>query len=112
MAVSEDSLVGRQRGGPSGRRRRRPRCGRRRWTDLRRRHRRESRRGGAWHEAWIALAAWLEGLASSLAPPTPDQARHVHRLLGEFDGTHMSASTDCRPRSSFKDRLQHPAGGA
>ena len=56
------------------------------------RARRESRRGGAWHEAWIALAAWLDALTELVGTePTPDQARQVHRLLGELDGAHMSA---------------------
>jgi hypothetical protein len=56
------------------------------------RARRESRRGGAWHEAWLALAAWLEALIELVGTePTPDQARQVHRLLGELDEAHMSA---------------------
>ena len=54
--------------------------------------RREARRGGAWQEAWIALAAWLEALVELVgAEPTPDQARQVHRLLGELDAAHMAA---------------------
>lgn len=54
--------------------------------------RRESRRSGAWHKAWIALAEWLEALSELVGTePTPDQARHVHSLLGELDGAHMSA---------------------
>jgi hypothetical protein len=56
------------------------------------RARRESRRGGAWHEAWLALAAWLEALIELVGTePTPDQARQDHRLLGELDEAHMSA---------------------
>jgi len=54
--------------------------------------RRESRRGGAWHDAWIALAAWLDALIELVGTePTPDQARQVHRLLGELDEAHMGA---------------------
>ena len=54
--------------------------------------RRESRRDGVWHEAWDALAAWLEALSELVgAEPTPDQVRQVHRLLGELDAAHMSA---------------------
>ena len=54
--------------------------------------RRESRRGGAWHEAWIALAAWLAALTELVGTaPSPDQAQQVHRLLDELDGAHMRA---------------------
>src|SRR4029077_16883015 len=54
--------------------------------------RRESRRDGAWHEAWIALAAWLEAIIELVGTEaTPDQARHVHHLLGELDEAHMDA---------------------
>ena len=54
--------------------------------------RRESRRGGAWHDPWIALAAWLGAILDLVgSEPTPDQAAHVHRLLVELDSAHMSA---------------------
>jgi hypothetical protein len=54
--------------------------------------RREARRGGAWHDAWTALAAWLEALVELVGTTaTPDQARQVHGLLGELDGAHMRA---------------------
>ena len=52
----------------------------------------ESRGGGAWTEAWIALAEWLEALTEIVGTePTSDQVRHVHRLLVELDGAHMGA---------------------
>lgn len=54
--------------------------------------RRESRRPNAWNGAWLALAAWLDGLGELVGiEPTSDQARHVHDLLGELDTAHMQA---------------------
>lgn len=54
--------------------------------------RRESGRGTTWREAWIALAAWLETLIDLVGTEhTPDQVRHVHQLLVELDGAHMTA---------------------
>ena len=45
-----------------------------------------------WREAWTALAAWLETLIDLVGTEhTPDQVRHVHQLLVELDGAHMSA---------------------
>jgi len=54
--------------------------------------RRESRRGKAWQEAWLALAAWLDGVGELAGiQPSTAQVRHVHDLLGALDGAHMQA---------------------
>ena len=46
--------------------------------------RRESSRGGIWHDAWAAHAAWLDGLAEFAGTEsTPDALGHVNDLLAE-----------------------------
>ena len=52
----------------------------------------ESKGGGAWQEAWIALAEWLDALIEIAGTePTSEQVRHVHRLLGALDEANMRA---------------------
>ena len=54
--------------------------------------RRESARGGIWQEAWVAHAAWLDGLGELVgAEPTPEALRHVNELLAESNRVQMLA---------------------
>lgn len=63
--------------------------------------RREARRGVTWHDAWVAHATWLDGLAELVDTETgADTRRHVSELLADMDRAHMQAierTTDADP---------------